>query len=47
MISAAEDIGLTNPLEYSVEAVGPRDWVSEVQSSWPPVVLPGCLTLGI
>ena len=30
---------------FTIESLGKRDWVSEVQSNWPPVVLPGCLTI--
>lgn len=30
---------------FTIEQLGARDWVSEVQANWPPVVLPGCLLI--
>ena len=43
MLSVIADAGLS--VSYSVEELAPRDWVTEVQSNWPPVTLPGCLTI--
>ena len=37
------DAGLA--VAYHVDDLAPRDWVSEVQANWPPVTLPGCLTI--
>jgi hypothetical protein len=30
---------------YTISDVETRDWVTEVQANWPPIVLPGCLTI--
>ena len=42
LCAASAEIALPR---FTIEAVGKRDWVSEVQSNWPPVMLPGCLTI--
>lgn len=33
------------PPRFEIEALGQRDWVSHVQSTWPPVELAGCLRI--
>ena len=45
MLSVLTDVGLSASTRYSVDEIAPKDWVSEVQANWPPVVLPDCLTI--
>ena len=45
MLAVLTDVGLASTTRYSVDDIAPKDWVTEVQSNWPPVVLPGCLTI--
>ena len=45
MLSVLTDAGATASTRYTVDDLAPRDWVTEVQSNWPPVVLPECLTI--
>jgi ribosomal protein L11 methyltransferase len=43
MINVIADAGQS--FSYGVEDLAPKDWVGEVQSNWPPVALPNCLTI--
>jgi ribosomal protein L11 methyltransferase len=48
MLSVLADLGLGTdgrPPTFSYADLAPKDWVTEVQSNWPPVQLPGCLTI--
>lgn len=42
MCSASAEIELPR---FTIENIGKQDWVKEVQSAWPPILLPGCLTI--
>ena len=41
MLSVISDAGQAAPPKYSVDDIAPRDWVTDVQANWPPVLLPG------
>ena len=43
--SVVTDAGLKVPPRYTIEELAPMDWVTEVQSNWPPIALKGCLTI--
>jgi len=45
LLFCAATAGIKECPRFSITTVGQRDWVSEVQSNWPPVVLPGCLCI--
>lgn len=45
LLLCSASAGLEQLPRFQIDALQPRDWVSEVQSNWPPVVLPGCLTI--
>tara|TARA_B110001452_G_scaffold265886_1_gene271451 strand:+ start:392 stop:1396 length:1005 start_codon:yes stop_codon:yes gene_type:complete len=30
---------------FQIEDLAPRDWVTKVQSNWPPITIPGCLLI--
>ena len=45
LLGAAAAAGLPSAPRFELENVGDRDWVTEVQSNWPPIVLPGCLLI--
>jgi ribosomal protein L11 methyltransferase len=45
LLAAAAISGLSSLPRFSISALAQRDWVSDVQSSWPPIHLPGCLTI--
>ena len=46
MLSVLTTAGLSaGEVGYSVDDLAPKDWVVEVQSNWPPIALPGCLTI--
>lgn len=45
LLAAAAISGLSSLPRFSISALAQRDWVSDVQSSWPPIYLPGCLTI--
>lgn len=45
LLGAAAIAGLESLPRFSISHISSRDWVTEVQSVWPPIVLPGCLTI--
>lgn len=47
LLSVIANAGLSGSptSRYQVEDIAPKDWVTDVQSNWPPVLLPGCLTI--
>jgi len=45
LLDAAAISGLGSLPRFSISTIREKDWVSEVQSDWPPVVIPGCLII--
>jgi ribosomal protein L11 methyltransferase len=45
LLMAGATFGLSALPRYTISDVETRDWVTEVQANWPPIVLPGCLTI--
>ena len=45
LLGAAAIAGLGALPRFSISSIDQRDWVTEVQNNWPPICLPGCLTI--
>jgi len=45
LLGAAAIAGLGALPRFTISTISQLDWVTEVQTNWPPIVLPGCLTI--
>ena len=45
LLLAAASAGLDALPRFSIESLKPTDWVTQVQSNWPPIVIPDCLLI--
>jgi len=45
LLDAAATSGLSALPRFRISTISQHDWVTKVQSTWPPVVLPGCLVI--
>ena len=44
ILKAASIVG-AEPPRFEVEQIAPRDWVTEVQASWPPILISNCVQI--